>query len=63
VRVLCVSSLSEAGRGPAAVCELRAVTQAIVECDGPRAAALMRVHIAFAAVATLRTLGRPGRDA
>lgn len=37
---------------------LRAVVQAVVECDGPRAAALMREHIAFAA-ATLRTLPRP----
>ncbi|WP_151526988.1 GntR family transcriptional regulator [Serinicoccus kebangsaanensis] len=59
VRVLCVSSLSESGRGAAAVRELRAVTQAIIECDGPRAAALMREHIAFAAAATLRTLPRP----
>ncbi|MFK5584163.1 GntR family transcriptional regulator [Serinicoccus sp. LYQ131] len=59
VRVLCVSSLSESGRGATAVRELRAVTQAIIECDGPRAAALMREHIAFAAAATLRTLPRP----
>lgn len=59
VRVLCVSSLSESGRGAAAVRELRAVTQAVIECDGPRAASLMREHIAFAAAATLRTLPRP----
>ena len=59
VRVLCVSSLSESGRGATAVRELRAVTQAIIECDGPRAAALMREHLAFAAAATLRTLPRP----
>ncbi|WP_298746389.1 GntR family transcriptional regulator [uncultured Serinicoccus sp.] len=58
VRVLCVSSLSESGRGATAVRELRAVTQAIIECDGPRAAALMREHLAFAAAATLRTLPR-----
>lgn len=63
VRVLCVSSLSELGRGAAAVRELQAVTQAITECDGPRAAALMREHIAFAAAATLRTLPRPEGDA
>ncbi|WP_238695400.1 FCD domain-containing protein [Ornithinimicrobium flavum] len=59
VRVLCASSLSETGRGATAIRELRAVVQAIVECDGPRAAALMREHIAFAAAATLRTLPRP----
>ncbi|MGD8202251.1 GntR family transcriptional regulator [Ornithinimicrobium sp. W1679] len=59
VRVLCASSLSESGRGATAIRELRAVVQAIVECDGPRAAALMREHIAFAAAATLRTLPRP----
>jgi DNA-binding GntR family transcriptional regulator len=59
VRVLCASSLSESGRGATAVRELRAVVQAVVECDGPRAAALMREHIAFAAAATLRTLPRP----
>ncbi|WP_299449181.1 GntR family transcriptional regulator [uncultured Serinicoccus sp.] len=58
VRVLCVSSLSESGRGATAVRELRAVTQAIIECDGPRAATLMREHLAFAAAATLRTLPR-----
>ncbi|WP_130014803.1 GntR family transcriptional regulator [Serinicoccus sediminis] len=58
VRVLCVSSLSESGRGATAVRELRAVTRAIIECDGPRAAALMREHLAFAAAATLRTLPR-----